>query len=146
VSKARPYLEMKVEGDCSMDRKRSAGGTLSQDDAQARPYKVSPTLGRTSGDLLKMTNRRFMVLLPLPGITMIKRSSSLTFLSGRLERIERTAERRTYVWTRKRSELRDRLHVERRMATESSYYLKRKHRCFFFEGRSNPRRRARAHR
>jgi hypothetical protein len=33
--------------------------------------------------------------------------------------IEPTAERRTYVRTRGKNELRDRLHVERRKATES---------------------------
>jgi hypothetical protein len=46
VIKALPYLAGKPKGDRSMERKRSAGGTLSQEAAQARPYRVSPGLGK----------------------------------------------------------------------------------------------------
>jgi hypothetical protein len=73
--KALPYPEAKAEGDRSMEGKRSEGGTLSQDAVQARPYMVSPGLLRMSGDLLQAYNQRFMVLVPLLEITMIKRSS-----------------------------------------------------------------------
>ena len=46
VIKALPYLAGKPKGDRSMERKRSAGGTLSQEAVQARPYRVSPGLGK----------------------------------------------------------------------------------------------------
>jgi len=46
VIKALPYLAGKLKGDRSMERKHSAGGTLSQEAAQARPYRVSPGLGK----------------------------------------------------------------------------------------------------
>src|SRR6266571_5930750 len=46
VVKALPDLAVKTKGDSSMERKRSAGGTRSQEDAQARPYRVSPGLGK----------------------------------------------------------------------------------------------------
>ncbi len=46
VVKALPNLAVKTKGDSSMERKRSAGGTRSQEDAQARPYRVSPGLGK----------------------------------------------------------------------------------------------------
>jgi hypothetical protein len=39
---------------------------------------------------------------------------------------ELTTQRRTYVWTRGWSELRDRLSAQRRKATESSEYLRKK--------------------
>ena len=44
--KALPYLAGKLKGDRSMERKRSAGGTLSQEAVRARPYRVSPGLGK----------------------------------------------------------------------------------------------------
>ena len=43
--KALPYLAGKPKGDSSMEGKRSARSTLSQEAAQARPHKVSPELG-----------------------------------------------------------------------------------------------------
>ena len=43
--KALPYLTGKPKGDTSMEGKRSARSTLSQEAAQARPHKVSPGLG-----------------------------------------------------------------------------------------------------
>jgi hypothetical protein len=51
---------------------------------------------------------------------VIKLSSLSTLSPGRLRMTEPTAERRTYVWTRGKRELRDRLRVERRRVTESS--------------------------
>ena len=45
VDKALPNLAAKAKGDRSMERKRSAGGTLSQEAVQARPHRVSPGLG-----------------------------------------------------------------------------------------------------
>jgi hypothetical protein len=74
--KALPYLMGKLKGDTSMEGKRSARSTLSQEAAQARPHKVSPVLLQTSSDSLQVNNQRFMVLLPLPEITRISRSSS----------------------------------------------------------------------
>src|SRR5437868_14168856 len=44
--KALPYLTGKPKGDTSMEGKRSARSTLSQEAAQARPHKVSPGLGK----------------------------------------------------------------------------------------------------
>ena len=118
VIKALPYLEGKPKGDRSMERKRSAGGTLSQEAVQARPYRVSPALLQTSGDSLQVNNQRVMVLVPLLEIRVISRSSCRMLLSRRLEMIELTAEQRTYVRTRGMRELRDRLPVARRRATE----------------------------
>jgi hypothetical protein len=46
VVKALPYLAGKPKGDRSMEGKRSARSTLSQEAAQARPHKVSPGLGQ----------------------------------------------------------------------------------------------------
>ena len=46
VVKALPNLAVKTKGDSSMERKRSAGGTRSQEAVQARPYRVSPGLGK----------------------------------------------------------------------------------------------------
>jgi hypothetical protein len=46
VIKALPNPAGKPKGDRSMERKRSAGGTLSQEAVQARPYRVSPALGK----------------------------------------------------------------------------------------------------
>jgi Integrase core domain/HTH-like domain len=75
VIKALPYLARKLKGDRSMERKRSAGGTLSQEAVRARPYRVSPGLLQTSGDSLQVNNQRIMVLVPLLEIRMISRSS-----------------------------------------------------------------------
>ena len=46
VVKALPDLAVKTKGDSSMARKRSAGGTRSQEAVRARPYRVSPGLGK----------------------------------------------------------------------------------------------------
>ena len=59
-----------------------------------------------------------MVLFPVSEIAMIKLSSWETLLSERLGMTELTVERQTYVWTGGSYELWDRLHVERRKATE----------------------------
>jgi putative transposase len=75
VIKALPYLAGKPKGDRSMERKRSAGGTRSQEAVRARPYRVSPELLRTSGDSLQVNNQRVMVLVPLLEIRVISRSS-----------------------------------------------------------------------
>ena len=46
VVKALPYLAAKAKGNSSMERKHSEGSTLSQEAVQARPYMVSPGLGK----------------------------------------------------------------------------------------------------
>ena len=62
------------------------------------------------------------MLLPPLGMMVIKLSSSSMLLPRRLGRTEPTAERRTYVRTRGKRELRDRLQAEKLRATESPYY------------------------
>ncbi len=59
-----------------------------------------------------------MVLLPLPEIAMISRSSARMLLSGGLEMIELTAEQRAYVRTGRMRELRDCLRDTSPRATE----------------------------
>jgi hypothetical protein len=73
--KALPYLMGKPKGDGSMEGKRGARSTLSQEAAQARPQRVSPALWPTSGDSLQVNNQRIMVLVPLLEIRVISRSS-----------------------------------------------------------------------
>src|SRR5258707_855841 len=63
-----------------------------------------------------------MVLLPPLGMMVIKLSSSSMLLPRRLGMTEPTAERRTYVRTRGKGELWDRLQAEKLRATESPYY------------------------
>jgi hypothetical protein len=73
--KALSYLEGKPKGDISMEGKRSARKhSLSRGCANKAAYG-QPWIGQTSGDSLQVNNQRVMVLLPLPEITRISRSS-----------------------------------------------------------------------
>jgi hypothetical protein len=66
-----------------------------------------------------------MVLLPPLGMMVIKLSSSSMLLPRRLGMTELTAERRTYVRTRGKRELRDRLQAEKRRRDGVPILLKR---------------------
>ena len=67
---------------------------------------------------MQVNNRRIMELLPPFRMMVIKRSSPSMLLLRRLGRTELTAERRTYVRSRGKRELRDRLKAARLMVTE----------------------------